>query len=64
MINNSPAFQGDLPFAIALVELEEGPRIYSNVTGLDPEDLKIGDTVLLYFDDVTQEMSLPKFHRA
>ncbi len=63
VIDNSQAFQADLPFAIGLVELEEGPRIYSNVTGLSPEELSIGDKVFLYFEDVTQEISLPKFRK-
>ncbi|MGI0079233.1 MAG: Zn-ribbon domain-containing OB-fold protein [Nitrososphaerales archaeon] len=63
VIDNSPAFQADLPFAVGLVELEEGPRMYSNVTGTEPEDLKIGDKVSLYFDDATQEITLPKFRK-
>ncbi len=61
VIDNSPAFQKDIPFAIGLVELEEGPRIYSNVKG---DELKIGGKVEVYFEDVTPEFSLPKFRTA
>jgi uncharacterized OB-fold protein len=63
VIDNSPAFQKDLPFVIGLIELEEGPRIYSNVSDVKPEDVKIGDKVSAYFEDVTPELSLPKFRR-
>ena len=60
VIDNSPAFQSELPFVIALVELEEGPRIYSNV---QEKEVEIGDRVSLYFDDASSEISLPKFKK-
>jgi uncharacterized protein len=60
VIDNSPAFQKDIPFVIGLIDLVEGPRIYSNVKG---EDLKIGDSVQVYYDDVTADFSLPKFEK-
>ncbi len=63
VIENSPAFQADIPFVIGLIELEEGPRIYSNVTGVKPEDLKIDDSVMAYFEDATDEIALPKFRK-
>lgn len=63
VIDNSPAFQNELPFLICLVELEEGPRIYSNVTNVDADKLAIGDQVSLYFDDVNPDFSLPKFKK-
>jgi uncharacterized OB-fold protein len=61
VIDNSPAFQVDLPFIIGLIELEEGPRIYSN---LSDKEVEIGDTVSVFFDDVTAEFSLPKFKKS
>ena len=60
VIDNSPAFQADLPFLIGLIELEEGPRIYSNVTA---KEVNIGDAVEVYFEDVTPEITLPKFKK-
>jgi uncharacterized protein len=63
VIDNSPAFQNDIPFIIGLIELEEGPRIYSNVTEIAVDKVAIGDTVTIYFDDVTPEFSLPKFKK-
>lgn len=61
VIDNSPAFNKDLPFVVGVIELDEGPRIYSNVTGGMPEEVSIGDNVAVYFDDVAPGMSLPKF---
>jgi uncharacterized protein len=61
VIDNSQAFQKDIPFVIGLIELDEGPRIYSNITGANPEQVKIGDKVSLYFEEVTTDFSLPKF---
>ena len=60
VIDNSPAFQAEIPFVIGLIELVEGPRIYSNVAGTEVE---IGNTVEVFFDDVTPEISLPKFRK-
>lgn len=60
VIDNSPSFQKDIPFLIGLVELDEGPRIYSNIQ--EPvERASIGQRVEVYFEDVTSEYSLPKF---
>jgi len=63
VIDNAPSFSKDVPFVIALIELEEGPRLYSNLTGAKPEDVAIGDKAEVYFDDVTAEVSLPKFRK-
>jgi uncharacterized OB-fold protein len=34
-----------VPYAVALVDLDEGPRLLSNVVGCDPEAVAIGDRV-------------------
>ncbi len=64
VIDNSPSFQSEIPFVIGLIELEEGPRIYSNITGMKIESLKIGDKVSVYFEDVSDEIALPKFKKS
>jgi uncharacterized OB-fold protein len=61
VIGNSPAFNKDIPFVVGLIELDEGPRIYSNVSGMKPEEILIDDPVVVYFDDVGLGMALPKF---
>jgi uncharacterized OB-fold protein len=61
VVDNSPAFNKDLPFAVGVIELEEGPRIYSNLTGANPEEISIGNDATVYFEDVAPGISLPKF---
>ncbi len=60
----SKAFAQDCPYVIALVELEEGVRMMSNVTDCAPEAVVIGMPVQVYFDPVTPEIALPKFRPA
>jgi uncharacterized OB-fold protein len=56
----SAAFQPDVPYAIALVDLDEGFRMMANVIGCDPETVAIGDQVRLIFEH-RGEVSLPQF---
>ncbi|HEX2827496.1 MAG TPA: Zn-ribbon domain-containing OB-fold protein [Burkholderiales bacterium] len=55
------AFAEDIPYNVALVQLAEGPRMYSNIVGVDNDAVKIGDPVEVVFDAVTPEVSIPKF---
>jgi uncharacterized OB-fold protein len=59
-----PAFEGDIPYVVAFVQLEEGPRLMATVTGCDPADLRCDMPLEAWFDDVTPEISLPKFRPA
>jgi uncharacterized OB-fold protein len=59
-----PSYANDIPYDVAFIQLEEGPRMESNVTGLKMEDIKIDMPVEVYFEDVTAEVSLPKFRPA
>lgn len=59
--NPPPAFQAMLPFSVAIIDMDEGVRLLSNVVG-DYEDLAIGDKVQVEF--VTREgQTLPMFRR-
>lgn len=59
-----PAFAEEVPYAITLIELEEGPRIVSRVVDVAPQDIRMDMPVELFFEDVTPEISLPKFRLA
>jgi uncharacterized OB-fold protein len=59
-----PRFADDVPYAASIIELDEGPRIPSWVTGLEFEDYAIGKRVEVWFDDLTETMALPKFKPA
>ena len=56
-----PAFKEKLPYVVAVVELEEGPMIFSNIVGAPHESLECDMPVRVEWDDVTTEFSLPKF---
>lgn len=59
--NQAPGFREDLPYVLAYVELEEGIRMLTNVVGCAPDEVRIGMSVEVVFDDVTAEVTLPKF---
>jgi len=58
------AWEADVPYNLSLVELDEGVRMWSNVVGCDPDAVQIGDRVELTYDDVTPEITLPRFRPA
>ncbi len=49
------------PYVIAVIELEEGPRLMSNLIIDDPYTTTVDMDVEIVFDDVTDEVTLPKF---
>jgi uncharacterized OB-fold protein len=56
-----PVFAADVPYVIAMIVLDEGPRMLTNIVTDDVEKVRIGDRVSVHFDDVTPEITLPKF---
>jgi uncharacterized OB-fold protein len=62
--NQAPGFREEVPYVLAIVELAEGPRLMSNVVGSSPEQVRIGMPVEVVFEDVTPEITLPKFRPA
>ena len=57
----SPAFANDVPYVVALVTLDEGPTLMTNIIGCQPEQAAIGMPVVVTFEDWTEEVSIPKF---
>ncbi|MBN9098753.1 MAG: OB-fold domain-containing protein [Pseudonocardia sp.] len=49
-----------VPYVIAIVELDEGPRLTSTVVGSDPDDLAIGGRLQVDFED-DENVSFPRF---
>jgi uncharacterized protein len=63
-IVNQPAdraFEGDAPYVYAIVQLDEGVRMPTNVIGIAPDDVRVDMAVTVVFDDVSAEWTLPKF---
>lgn len=55
------AFRNDIPYAVGIIQLDEGPRMLSNIIGCKIEDIKIDMPVKVYFEDITDKFALPKF---
>ncbi|HUI28311.1 MAG TPA: Zn-ribbon domain-containing OB-fold protein [Candidatus Kryptonia bacterium] len=51
------------PFIIGIVQLDEGPKMMSNIVGIaaDPKQLRCDMPVEVVFEDITDEITLPKF---
>ena len=60
---SSPAFVGEVPYVIALIDLDEGPRMMANVLGDDALCVAIGDRVQVTFEDRGDGALIPQFHR-
>jgi uncharacterized OB-fold protein len=57
----APAWTQVVPYTIVVVRLDEGPRMTSTLVGADPADVRIGLPVEVVFEDVTPEVTLPRF---
>ncbi len=61
-----PPYMGEEPFVIAVVELDEGPRMMTNLIDVEPDPAKVrcDMPVQIAFVKVTDEVTLPKFRPA
>ena len=59
-----PAFAEVTPYNYALVELEEGPRMVTNLVDVAVADYRIGMALQVDFEDVDPETTLVVFRRA
>lgn len=50
-----------LPYVVGVVELEEGPRLITNIVGCDPADVRVDLPVEVVFDDITDDVTLHAF---
>ncbi len=56
-----PGFKDQIPYNVAVVELEEGPRMATNIVGVPNDQIRVGMAVEVTFEDISAEISLPKF---
>jgi uncharacterized OB-fold protein len=63
--NHATPFKEELPYVVAVIELEEGPRLMANVTDCDPETVRIGMPVEVHFASNEEgDVTLPFFRPA
>ncbi len=63
-VNGMPPFAERVPYVAAVVDLEEGPRLMTNIVGCDPDTLSIGMSLVVDFEDLTDEIKSPVFRPA
>jgi hypothetical protein len=55
------SFEAEVPYNVAEVELEEGPRLLTNLVGVRNDAIRAEMPVEIVFEDVTDEITLAKF---
>jgi len=61
---NLSGWQAELPLLMGLIDLDDGARMYGQVTDCAPEALHIGMRVEVHFEDISDEAAIPKFRPA
>ena len=56
-----PEYRDSGTYVLAYVELEEGPRVMTNIVDCDPDTVRIGQPVEVVFHDTGQGNALPRF---
>jgi len=59
-----PAFAAEVPYAVVVVELDEGPRLTTNLVGCRPAEIQVDMPVEVAFEDRSDQVSLPVFRPA
>ncbi len=60
-VNDMPPFNEQLPYVAAVVDLEEGPRVMTNLVDCDPAELRVGQDVEVTYRQITEEFTVPVF---
>lgn len=58
------AFAADVPYIVALIRLDEGPQLMSNIVECASERVTIGMPVIVTFEDRSEDVSVPVFRPA
>ena len=59
-----PGFADEVPYHYATVELEEGPRIVSNIIGVPDDEIRVDMPLVAVFDDISDDTTLIRFTKA
>ena len=55
------AFKEDVPYNVAIIELEEDVRMFSNIVGISNDEIEVGMEVEVVFEEATDEITIPRF---
>lgn len=56
-----PFFKSKIPYVVAMVELDEGPMIMSNIANCEVDAVKIGMRVSVTFERASDDIAVPLF---
>jgi hypothetical protein len=56
-----PGFEPEVPYVYAIVQLDEGIRLPTNIVGCSLDDIEVDLPVTVVFDDVSPDWTLVKF---
>ena len=59
--NGLPDFREACPYVLAYVDLEEGPRLMTNITGCEPQAVRVGLPVRVEFVATGDDLGVPRF---
>ncbi len=51
----------EVPYSIVIVEMVEGVRFLANMDGIDPLEVRVGMPVEVIFEDIAEDLILPRF---
>lgn len=60
----NPSFADDVPYPFAMVQMDEGVRMISNIVGIGVDQLKVDMPLQVHFEDVTPEWTIVKWKPA
>jgi uncharacterized OB-fold protein len=56
-----PGFAGVVPYNVAAVELEDGPRLHTNLIDVENDQIQVDMPVEVTFETLENEVTVPKF---
>jgi len=56
-----PGFKAELPYTVAVVALDEGPHLLTNIVGCRPNEVRCDMPVKVIWEDVDERITLPRF---
>jgi uncharacterized OB-fold protein len=55
------AWRDRVPYAVALVKLDAGPTLISNIVDVDPKNVHVGQRVTMVFERIGDDLAIPQF---
>lgn len=56
-----PGWEADVPYLVALIELDEGPRLMGNLLDIDPDEVYVGMPVRVTFERRDDTLTVPQW---